>query len=64
MNLHNAIAACIEQTLNGGLPKHGKVQLLVELNFAEGSLGSVAAERTYEKHTFKGKEIHHEVTTR
>lgn len=58
MTLHNRLAQCIEESLtSGGTPNTGKVQLLVEMNFSEGGLGTVAVERYYDKYTFKGKEV-------
>jgi hypothetical protein len=63
MKLQEMLAQCIEQSLqSGGTPKTGKVQLLVEMNFSEGNLGTVAVDRYYDKFSFKGKEVHHEVT--
>lgn len=65
MALQETVARCIEQTLNGSeLPKTGKIQLLVEMNFKEGSLGTVVIDRYYDKFSFSGKEVQHEVTAR
>lgn len=63
LTLQERLTTCIEQSLqSGGLPKTGKVQLLVEMNFSEGNLGTVGVERWYDKFSFKGKEVHHDVS--
>ena len=65
MGLQETVAKCIEQTLKGSeLPKTGKIQLLVEMNFSEGALGTVVVDRYYDKCSFKGKEVQYDVAAR